>query len=714
MKKVITYIALLFIATGGLFAYLPTSVYAEEPTGSISHSSNVVVSKSSSLFNETNSGGYVVISNESTNVYQKQYTGVFQVNDRQYSKNPNLDLEDYRLDAVKPFNFDKYKNKLLKKRRFAIAPSYQVGDKKTFWVTNFDTGLDYQIDAELMYSGKKANVWVHNNEITLSDAEKIGKEFDDNIYSTIVNYFGNESDVDGDGKIHILCFDIQDGFDGFGGYIAGYFYPGDLFDVYHSNHSELFYIDTYPAMGMGSKDVARAYETLAHEFQHMVNVNRNVIIEGDSDGMDVWLDEMLAMAAEQIYSGKVLTDRIDYYNYSPSIANGHSLLYWDEYGDTLANYSLSYLFGQYVKIQTGQGDRIFKEILADRFNDYRAVENAVKKYIRSDMTFGKFLTNFRIALLLKERSGLYGFNGDPNFNALQPKLFSDHSAYLRGGGAIVKQMDLSSGFKEPSDKGKDITYTFIINGKVTLPPEKPVVNEVSDRDVNVTGKAAKGLIVIVKKGNTLLGKATAGSDGTFKISVPKQRAGTVLTIFAENQNKLQSREVTITVKDKTPPAAPTVYTIANNSTTIRGKTEANATVYAKVGAKQIGSARANSKGSYSIRIAKQKAGTRISVYARDLAGNISTARTVKVVDKIPPGTPVVNKVTYKTKTITGKAERGAAVYLYKGSRQIGKGTAASNGKFKINIPSQRKGTVLKVFAKDKAGNKSRTRIIRVK
>ncbi|MEK4384091.1 hypothetical protein NSS70_20015 [Aeribacillus sp. FSL K6-2848] len=107
MKKVITYIALLFIATGGLFAYLPTSVYAEESTGSISHSSNVVVSKSSSLFNETNSGGYVVISNESTNVYQKQYTGVFQVNDRQYSKNPNLDLEDYRLDAVKPFNFDK-------------------------------------------------------------------------------------------------------------------------------------------------------------------------------------------------------------------------------------------------------------------------------------------------------------------------------------------------------------------------------------------------------------------------------------------------------------------------------------------------------------------------------------------------------------------------------------------------------------------------------
>lgn len=55
------------------------------------------------------------------------------------------------------------------------------------------------------------------------------------------------------------------------------------------------------------------------------------------------------MAAEQIYTGAPLNDRIDYYNEDADITKGHSLLYWDYEGDTLANYSLSYLFMEYLK-----------------------------------------------------------------------------------------------------------------------------------------------------------------------------------------------------------------------------------------------------------------------------------------------------------------------------------------------------------------------------
>lgn len=118
--------------------------------------------------------------------------------------------------------------------------------------------------------------------------------------------------------------------------------------------------------------------------------------------MDTWMDEGLSMAAEQIYENQALQDRIDYYNYDTDITNGHSLLYWDYDGDTLANYSLSYLFMQYFKIQCGQGDRIFKELIDDPHSDYQAVQDMIQKYIDPNLTFGKFMTDFRAALLLKQ------------------------------------------------------------------------------------------------------------------------------------------------------------------------------------------------------------------------------------------------------------------------------------------------------------------------
>lgn len=119
--------------------------------------------------------------------------------------------------------------------------------------------------------------------------------------------------MDGNRKVDILLYDIQDGFDGTGGFFAGYFYGRDLYNVSNSNQSEIFYIDSYPLMGIGAaKDVSQAYTTLAHEFQHMVNFNQNFLKENDGEGMDTWLDEALSMAAEQIYTGEALTDRIDY------------------------------------------------------------------------------------------------------------------------------------------------------------------------------------------------------------------------------------------------------------------------------------------------------------------------------------------------------------------------------------------------------------------
>ncbi|WP_020153680.1 Ig-like domain-containing protein, partial [Caldibacillus debilis] len=156
-----------------------------------------------------------------------------------------------------------------------------------------------------------------------------------------------------------------------------------------------------------------------------------------------------------------------------------------------------------------------------------------------------------------------------------------------------------------------------------------------------------------------------------------------------------------------------VSTVGDNATKVTGKTEAGATVYVKAGSKQIGKGTANSKGDFSIKISKQKAGTTLTVYAVDKAGNKSKETKVKVVDKTPPPAPSVNKVTSKSKKVTGKTEKGATIYIYRGSKLIGKGTVSAKGTFSVAISAQKKGTVLKVYAIDKAGNRSTARTVKV-
>ncbi|WP_248563238.1 Ig-like domain-containing protein, partial [Niallia sp. NCCP-28] len=505
---------------------------------------------------------FELISNESSDQYDFEDTGSFQINNDEYSFNKKISQEAYKMDFVKPFDPKESGSKKINKNMRSVQGSYQVGASKSFWVTNVETNADYQLNAILLYSGKHANVWVHDNKISKQQAEQLGKEFDNKIYTADVASFGNESDVNGDGKVNILTYDIQDGFSGSGGYIAGYFSPQDLYAFSTSNRSEIFYIDTYPLMGMySSKDVSAAYSTLAHEFEHMINYNQKVFVQGKSD-MDIWMDEGLAMAAEQIYSGKALQSRIDYYNSDTNIANGHSLLYWDYYGDTLANYSLSYLFMQYLKEQAGQGDRIFKEIINNKNTNYLAVQDVIKKYNNSSLTFGKFMTNFRAALILKEDSGPYGFKGNPSFDSIKEKIYSGSYKYLRGGGAIVKKIQSKSDFSVPANKGQNITYTLLTKKEetTTKQPATPKVNEVGDSDISVKGKADKDTAIVVTKKGAILGTGYSNFNGSFTVSIPRQAAGTKLVVYAEKSG-VKSKEAIITVKDKTAPVLSKVNSV---------------------------------------------------------------------------------------------------------------------------------------------------------
>jgi len=336
-----------------------------------------------------------------------------------------------------------------------------VGNTRQFWVYNFRTNSRYQITATLQYVGSKSEIWAEDTGvIAQSRAAQLGQEFDAVIYPLVTTYFYTPSDVSGNGRVAILCFDIQDNFESTGAFVAGYFDAGDLYNTTYSNRMEIFYIDTYPLMHhprSNPPDVTRAFSTLVHEFQHMVNHNRNRIVEGGAN-MPTWLNEGMSMAAEHIYGG-ALTRRISYYNFSNIIRDGHSLLRWGDNGDVLANYALSYLFLQYIKEQCGQGDSIFREMLLDSANDYMAVDNVIRKYIDPNMTFREFMTSFRLALRLNESSGLYGFNG--SFGNITTRLYTGNGRTLYGGAALFKQ--ISESFTDPGNGGSSIQYVGIYN-----------------------------------------------------------------------------------------------------------------------------------------------------------------------------------------------------------------------------------------------------------
>ncbi len=408
-------------------------------------------------------GNVLLVSNESESANTTEYTGTLS-SDYLPSGDilpKNLPIEAYAINPEIPLPDDV--DLSMKMRPDLVEAGFElaaVGSTRSFHVRNFKTNSNYQITATLQYIGETCEIWVENpSEITVSKATQLGQEFDSVIYPLVTEYFYTPSDVNGDGRVAILCFDIQDDFDNTGAYVGGYFSSGDLFNTSTSNKMEIFYIDTYPTMHYPASnpvDVSRAYSTLVHEFQHMVNFNRNYFVEKGSS-MPTWLNEGLSMAAEHIYKG-TLTSRISYYNYATSIKNGQSLLYWNDNGDVLANYSLSYLFLQYVRTQGGGDPAIFRDILLDSCNDQRAVTAALAKR-GINIGFGDLMTAFRIALLLKKPTGLYGFRGDSSFDGITVSYYTGGAKNLRGGSAVFKTINPS--FTDPGNSGSSIQYVGI-------------------------------------------------------------------------------------------------------------------------------------------------------------------------------------------------------------------------------------------------------------
>ncbi|XXM71462.1 Ig-like domain-containing protein [Lysinibacillus sphaericus] len=279
--------------------------------------------------------------------------------------------------------------------------------------------------------------------------------------------------------------------------------------------------------------------------------------------------------------------------------------------------------------------------------------------------------------------------------------------------AVVKQKAGTKLEVTAIDSAKNRSGARVVTVVDKTAPGIPAVNQMSDRDTSLTGKTEPGSSVEVKTGTQLIGTATASSTGAFSVAVAKQKAGTKLEVTAIDSAKNRSSARVVTVVDKTAPGIPAVNQVDDNDSVVSGKAEAGSSVTVKAGTKTLGTTTATSKGTFSVKISKQKAGTILGVIATDRAKNQSGTRMITVVDKTAPSTPSVNRVDDNDLKVTGKAEAGSKVTVKVGKKTLGTGMATSKGIFSVKISKQKANTKLFVTAADKAKNTSKTKIVAV-
>ncbi|NLB61585.1 MAG: InlB B-repeat-containing protein, partial [Clostridiales bacterium] len=347
--------------------------------------------------------------------------------------------------------------------------TYNQGDKRNFIVLNITNNAQVSLEFKVTKVGTHCYVWSPTNSsydpvegFNPNHPTTIANEFDSK-FQFMLNSFGAFADVDGSGKVHLLYYDIIDGATIGSGYVGGYFWGGDMYASI--NGAAMLHIDTYPSLYYSQGGIDATFSTVIHEFQHLINYSNTAGRTGS------WLNEASSMAAEElVYPGSAVPGRIGSYNDKKymNYHNGKSLY---EFDNTLGAYAIACLFGQYLRVHTGDYT-VFKRIIdfvADGDTAAVAVGKAVQGSALNGLTLDEINFSFRVALVAKETTGIYGFNGESAFNAIGKMNITSKQTVYSGGAVVIRPTN--GIYSVPQDAGNDLIYVGVKNNKVIHDPE---------------------------------------------------------------------------------------------------------------------------------------------------------------------------------------------------------------------------------------------------
>lgn len=252
-------------------------------------------------------------------------------------------------------------------RPAAKGTAYQVGAAQSFNVLqNLMTTASWTSKSfTLKASSDLANIWVEEGELSNGNVDDADVAFlqtallertdqgpypsyDPNLGIIAIDnaIFGDPPNVDGDGKVDILLYDITEGNTG-QGFILGYVTPADLCvgAGCDGNQADVLYLDTDPTItspNSFSQGTNTILATAMHEYQHLIHNNYE---PGELTFVNEGLSEWAELQGG--YQGRSIT-----YVTNPSNHN-LELLGWETAAGLFGDYQRAGLFTTYIGDQLG-------------------------------------------------------------------------------------------------------------------------------------------------------------------------------------------------------------------------------------------------------------------------------------------------------------------------------------------------------------------------
>lgn len=285
----------------------------------------------------------------------------------------------------------------------------QVGYTRPFYVTDFDTNTQFEIEAELKYASPVVLMYVEQGlRYDQQDLERAAQTFEQEIYPRTREIFGSELQPGVDGDLRITILNANDP----SGQVLGYFSSQDSLPSSinrYSNEREMFFMN----ITLMPFDDPEYLQVLAHEFQHMIH-------SAEQPGSALWFNEASSQLAEDL-NGFVGSGFINRYLVDPDV----QLNTWATAPDqSLAHYGASHLFLRYIYAQYAGAEQVRPLVQANAGHQlWPFVELAART--RPDITrFGQLVSDWAVANLLDDpqvADGRYAYDTGHDLDQLLPR-----------------------------------------------------------------------------------------------------------------------------------------------------------------------------------------------------------------------------------------------------------------------------------------------------
>ncbi|MBC2322038.1 Ig-like domain-containing protein [Listeria booriae] len=223
------------------------------------------------------------------------------------------------------------------------------------------------------------------------------------------------------------------------------------------------------------------------------------------------------------------------------------------------------------------------------------------------------------------------------------------------------------------------------------------LDSLSTASTTASGKGEPNSNVVIRNNGVQIGAGTTDASGNYSIQISKQAYGATITATITSSLELTS-SASQTVS-QAPIGTPYINPLTTKSTTASGVGDPGASIVFKANGISY-STTVNASGTWSVNIPRQNANSLVEATA---TLNGATAQASRLVSNAEPSTPVLDNVTNKSTSVTGKGDRGNTITITvttNGSSITYVGTVDDSGAFSVKIDTPEAGATVEAIAKD--------------